>query len=276
MILKILKSLLLQPFNVWCPLKGHKYLEKPCNFQLNFCLSIYDLFVASDVKPLSANPTKWPNTLQFPTNCFSVFDHFVALALQGLKYYLIRTKIFTKNSKHRRNELFYSAHAFFFFGGGGGASRNVITVISRSSKYISRHWKAAWKKPSPKILPLFGSLTWDCKFMWVTLSIKIPLFSSKMEHYFSCGVPYYINTWMQLRNKAAEIHQTYDYVVYIAFALLCLFWWCKLFVSLGGAKWCHSCIKIKVNFIVQSKLQLLGKCWVMCCLEVLINSSKDI
>ena len=39
--------------------------------------------------PLSANPTKWSNTLKqfvgnLPTNCFSVFDHFVGLALKGL------------------------------------------------------------------------------------------------------------------------------------------------------------------------------------------------
>ena len=38
---------------------------------------------------LSVNPTKWSNTLKqfvsdFPTNCLSVFDHFVGLALQGL------------------------------------------------------------------------------------------------------------------------------------------------------------------------------------------------
>ena len=41
------------------------------------------------VNPLSANPTKWSNTLrQFVgrllTNCFSVFDHFVGLAPNGL------------------------------------------------------------------------------------------------------------------------------------------------------------------------------------------------
>ena len=38
---------------------------------------------------LSANPTKWSNTLKqfvgkLPTNCFSVVDHFVKLALKGL------------------------------------------------------------------------------------------------------------------------------------------------------------------------------------------------
>ena len=40
--------------------------------------------------PLSANPTKWPNTLKqfvgnLPTNCLSVFDHFVGLAFKGLR-----------------------------------------------------------------------------------------------------------------------------------------------------------------------------------------------
>ena len=40
--------------------------------------------------PFSANFTKWSNTLKqfadkLPTNCLSVFDHFVELALQGLR-----------------------------------------------------------------------------------------------------------------------------------------------------------------------------------------------
>ena len=38
-----------------------------------------------------ANPTKWPNTpkqfvARLPTNCLSVFDHFVKSALKGLSY----------------------------------------------------------------------------------------------------------------------------------------------------------------------------------------------
>ena len=45
-----------------------------------------------DLNPLSANPTKWSNTLkQFAgnllTNCFSVFDNFVKLLLKGLIFY---------------------------------------------------------------------------------------------------------------------------------------------------------------------------------------------
>ena len=43
------------------------------------------------LNPLSTNPIKWSNTLkQFVgkllMNCLSVFDHFVNLALKGLKY----------------------------------------------------------------------------------------------------------------------------------------------------------------------------------------------
>ena len=39
---------------------------------------------------LSANPTEWSNTLKqffgsLPTNCLSVLDHFVKLALKGLR-----------------------------------------------------------------------------------------------------------------------------------------------------------------------------------------------
>ena len=44
----------------------------------------------TDFNPLSTNPTKWSNTLKqfpgkLPTNCLSVLDHFVGLALKGLK-----------------------------------------------------------------------------------------------------------------------------------------------------------------------------------------------
>ena len=42
-----------------------------------------------DINPLSANSTKWSNTLKkfvgnLPTNYLSMFDHFVGLALKGL------------------------------------------------------------------------------------------------------------------------------------------------------------------------------------------------
>ena len=66
------------------------------------CFIHYPLFFATlsliislqHIKPLSANPTKWSNTLKqfsgnFPTNCLSVFDHFVGLMFKGLSFALV-------------------------------------------------------------------------------------------------------------------------------------------------------------------------------------------
>ena len=46
--------------------------------------------VKAAINPLRANPTKWSNTLKqfigkLLTNILSLFDHFVKLALKGLK-----------------------------------------------------------------------------------------------------------------------------------------------------------------------------------------------
>ena len=48
--------------------------------------------------PLSANPTKWLNTLKqfvgnLPTNCLSVPDYFVKLALKGISLELQGWKV---------------------------------------------------------------------------------------------------------------------------------------------------------------------------------------
>ena len=59
----------------------------------------------TEINPLSANPTKWPNTLKqfvgnLPTNCLSVFGYFLNLALKGLKTKYSVLKILTKIHKH--------------------------------------------------------------------------------------------------------------------------------------------------------------------------------
>ena len=51
----------------------------------------FALITALVFNPLSANPAKWSNTHtqyvgKLPTNCLSVFDHFVRLALKGLSH----------------------------------------------------------------------------------------------------------------------------------------------------------------------------------------------
>ena len=62
------------------------YLNIKCSSSKN---SGNILFSFSLLNPLSANSTKWSNTLKqfvgnLPANCFSVFDHFVKLVLKGL------------------------------------------------------------------------------------------------------------------------------------------------------------------------------------------------
>ena len=52
--------------------------------------NVAELCLLKSLNPLSANFTKWPNTLKqfvgkLPANCLSVFGHFVGLAFKGLK-----------------------------------------------------------------------------------------------------------------------------------------------------------------------------------------------
>ena len=52
------------------------------------------------INPVSANFTKWSDTLKLfvgklPTNCLSVFDHFVGLAPKGLRRFSL-DKIFIR------------------------------------------------------------------------------------------------------------------------------------------------------------------------------------
>ena len=63
-----------------------------------------EINITHSVNPLSANPTKWSNTLnqfvgKFPTNCLSVFDYFVKLALKELK-----RSGFTTTEQHQTTE----------------------------------------------------------------------------------------------------------------------------------------------------------------------------
>ena len=78
-------------------------------------------WVESELNPLSANPTKWSNTLKqfvgkLPTNCLSVFDHFVKLALKGLiNMILIETKTYI-NLKYKLQRLHFElSHVTIIF-----------------------------------------------------------------------------------------------------------------------------------------------------------------
>ena len=77
-----------------------------------------------DFNPLSANFTKWSNTLKqlvgkLTTNCLSVFGHFMRLPLNGLKVvlatflldYFIRLKESTFETKN--NVFYFTSKALF-------------------------------------------------------------------------------------------------------------------------------------------------------------------
>ena len=68
------------------------------------------------LNPLNANPKKWSNTLKqivgnLPTICLSVFDHFMNLALKGLKELRNygRTKLASATRKVNTQPIFSTA-----------------------------------------------------------------------------------------------------------------------------------------------------------------------
>ena len=69
-------------------------------------------------KPLSAKLTKWPTTLKqfvgnLPTNCLSVFGHFVGLALKGLKSKDIIAIVFVVPISNNIGFAFLETHFIF-------------------------------------------------------------------------------------------------------------------------------------------------------------------
>ena len=74
---------------------------------INFLFCYFYATVNLMLNPLSANFTKWSNTLKqfvgnLVTNCLSRFGHFVGLALKGLNYF---TVIFVLPLPRRKNYL---------------------------------------------------------------------------------------------------------------------------------------------------------------------------
>ena len=67
-------------------------IDRECELRCE-CELKYEYYyrTAKHFNPLSAKFIKWSNTLKqfvgnLPTNCLSVFDHFVGLALKGLSF----------------------------------------------------------------------------------------------------------------------------------------------------------------------------------------------
>ena len=86
-----------------------------------------------DVNPLSANPEKWSNTLKqfvgnLPTNCLSMFDHFMNLALKGLMMHIIFMKL--PNLVYKREVSIYE---------NGSQTMRLCSIALMNMKSITNH-----------------------------------------------------------------------------------------------------------------------------------------
>ena len=84
------------------PLTWHVAIDY--KFNRLFKITLHTIRKKKTFNPLGASPTKWSNTLKqfvgiLPTNCLSVFDHFVGLARKGLNFLLNAILIFEKSKK---------------------------------------------------------------------------------------------------------------------------------------------------------------------------------
>ena len=106
---------------------------------------------------LSSNPTKWSNTLKqvvgnLPTNCLSVFDHFVGLVRKGLTY----SKKMLMLSNFRPMFSFHilwklpKTKAFLTFSGGINKKEIVKIKFKKTGHHflveiLSRRWKQLYR-----------------------------------------------------------------------------------------------------------------------------------
>ena len=81
-------------FSRWSYINSSQFLKGNLTLPSTIRCTLVELhqYVYMFRKQSNENPTKWPNTLKqfvgkLPTNCLSVFGHFVNLALKGLTAY---------------------------------------------------------------------------------------------------------------------------------------------------------------------------------------------
>ena len=114
------------------------------------------------LNPLSTNPTKWSKILQFvdnlPTNCLSVFDHIVGLALKGLRYFgnkqlqYVYWQIFNLISKDNS-----TWEAFFL--------KNHLTICFALIKFFSENKRRSGTS-LPSSFSAFFAFISSCKAFW--------------------------------------------------------------------------------------------------------------
>ena len=80
---------------------------------------VWNGLIPANLNPLSDNPTKWSNTLKqfvgnLPTNCLSVFDNFMKLAVKGLKHFLFHVFINIAKQFRQSCPAVFPTYSVFF------------------------------------------------------------------------------------------------------------------------------------------------------------------
>ena len=173
---------------------------------------------AACLNPLSANPTKWSNSLKqfvgnFPTNCLSVFDHFVILALKESK-------------AHRSLEVITYGGLFVPFSWRVKLRGHMSTyeTILRSINPCVDIWSyIAQYEPYDNIwnhMTIFG-IIWTMS----TYETTLRTLNSYVDMWFKLrNIFQYVDTWFILRNRLICRHMVhiaqygfiYRYKAYIA------------------------------------------------------------
>ena len=142
--------------------------------------------------PLSASFTKWSNTLEqfvdkLPTNCLSVFDHFVGLGRKGLT--LFYAKIKTSNSP-KLLLVFKTFSILLKKKKNYGKSKFVIAIksVDVCVKFVSN---LTFTKRAPSIVPVDPKLQQEPQTAWSFTGVTAPI-TMKSKIVLICLVFYFL------------------------------------------------------------------------------------
>ena len=136
------------------------------------------------IKPLSANFTKWSNTLKqffgkLPTNCLSLFDHLVGLALKGL---ILRNSLWTWPEGNMNTiPLFFSVFRFTGIVMLQFSIRYLVAKSNNSFKYFT--FRSSLRFPTNDCFLFRVRLCW-CSGLGTFYSFHMNSYSLQMYWYW--------------------------------------------------------------------------------------------
>ena len=156
---------------------------------LKIIFRLLDIRKLFHINPLSANPTKWSNTLKeffinLPANCLSVFDHFWELALERLRFWV---KI-TLNIINRNKGLidFYVIELTLFYFSRMKYNRSVSWEILQKYKFIPNLYWFNLFYVQVHIFLIFNSIYLEYKDTWQNMMVSQAFTGATYDHTCTC------------------------------------------------------------------------------------------